>query len=119
MRSFITLLASSLLLSSTIASPLSPSGLVVASPFLSKIDPNPSQTDFPAEVKGRAEYWTGIPFKRDNGGQLDPNCVETARGIFCTYSNAEVKAFGDQATELQEGCFRTTEGIVCAYYAFA
>jgi hypothetical protein len=70
-------------------------------------------------VKGRAEYWTGIPFKRDNGGQLDPNCVETARGIFCTYSNAEVKAFGDQATELQEGCFRTTEGIVCAYYAFA
>ena len=79
------------------------------------------------DVEKRGEYWAGDP-KRDvekrgirRDGTLEPNCAQTSRGIFCTYTDDEVADYNsknniDESNGLSNYCGKTPEGTVCAYY---
>lgn len=54
-----------------------------------------------------------------DGGALDPNCVQNEKGIFCTYSAEQVASYEDQKgddAKLGEGCVELDDGgVVCEY----
>lgn len=70
------------------------------------------------------EYWAfafktrdGNPEKRAEvkGGTLETNCEQAAEGVYCTYTNADIEAFGSSGTKLETYCIQTTEGVSCFY----
>lgn len=64
------------------------------------------------------EYWAfaiklrdGAPAKR---AILESQCEQAEEGIYCTYTSADIEAYGTGA-QLEEGCVTVDTGVSCFY----
>ncbi|EHK24792.1 uncharacterized protein TRIVIDRAFT_220232 [Trichoderma virens Gv29-8] len=70
-----------------------------------------------ADIAAR-EYWAfaiklrdGVTAKR---AILESQCEQAEEGIYCTYTSADIEAYG-RDSKLQEGCVTTDTGVSCFY----
>ncbi|UNI22936.1 hypothetical protein JDV02_008780 [Purpureocillium takamizusanense] len=80
-------------------------------------DPDKIKRDAGADLAAR-EYWAfaiklrdGVPAKRQ---VLDSRCEQAEEGIYCTYTSADIEAYGT-GPRLQDGCVTTDTGVSCFY----
>lgn len=64
-----------------------------------------------ADLKFALKVREGSHAKR---APLDSQCEQTEEGIYCTYTSADVEAYGT-AGRLQDGCLTVSTGVTCFY----
>ncbi|KAK0109487.1 hypothetical protein ONS95_002179 [Cadophora gregata] len=71
-----------------------------------------------SSFKKRAEYWAMAPKLRDSSfkkrAELDSQCEQAPEGIYCTYTAADIEAFGT-GFKLDIGCVTDGTEISCFY----
>ncbi|RDW57655.1 hypothetical protein BP5796_12456 [Coleophoma crateriformis] len=125
---FTKAITSALLIASSLAAPLTTENMEVArsvqmSPreywaFAIKLrDGSTAKRETEAKVVAR-EYWAfaiklrdGSPVKR---ATLESQCEQVDEGIYCTYTSADIEAYGT-GTVLEQGCVTTDTGVSCFY----
>lgn len=70
-----------------------------------------------ADIAAR-EYWAfaiklrdGAPAKR---ATLESQCEQAEEGIYCTYTSADIEAYGT-GSRLEDGCITVDTGVSCFY----
>jgi len=68
------------------------------------------------------EYWA-FAFKLrgdsvEKRATLETNCEQATEGVYCTYTTADIAAYGATgSTELETYCSTTADGVACFYPA--